>query len=217
VKDRHVRETTRPIQSRAVHSRTGTAAGPQRNTVSVRILAAPLQAWVESIHRLVPEPLDSVLHQIGPNHAFHQPRLPCLVDHVSAIRWLEVRSQFFQQRRKFHQLLGAAALGVAHAQARRRGHGVNQFHAPNTDPALPPVLLEHPWALAESFWQFLLKLLEAFDSTHVAAEWEIARVEQDVLGSQLQDTQSGADPPRRFDRLLIRRTEICFRPRAAFG
>ena len=41
--------------------------------------------------------------------------------------------------------------------------------------------------MAESFWQFLLELFEAVDSANVAAKREIARVEQDVLGSQLQD------------------------------
>ncbi|MBK9392352.1 MAG: hypothetical protein IPN40_00065 [Uliginosibacterium sp.] len=53
----------------------------------------------------------------------------------------------------------AATLGVAHLQARGCGHGDPPVARAKHRSCLSPVLLEYPGAVAESFWQFLPRVV----------------------------------------------------------
>jgi hypothetical protein len=139
--------------------------------------------WVQRVRGLQAEAGHAVLDQVGAHHACGQARLPGLVDHVAAAGRLEVRRQRRLQRRQVHALRCAAALSVQHDQRPVAG----RFDAPHADAAVAPVLLEHARALPQPLGQFGLQLREAVDSVHVAAEGQIAGLEQHILGAQALD------------------------------
>jgi hypothetical protein len=138
---------------------------------------------VQRVDGLVAEAGDAVLDQIGAHHAFGQPRLPGLVQHVAAGGGLEVRRQRGLQRRHVHALRRAAALGVLHRQHAFAG----LLDAPHADAAVAAVLLEHAAHLPQALGQLGHQLRQAVDAVHVAAERQVAGLEQHVLGAQALD------------------------------
>jgi hypothetical protein len=125
----------------------------------------------ERVDRLMAEATDPVFDQIGTHHAFGDPRLPRLVNHVAACLGFEVRGQTLAQRRDVYALFFAALLRMAHPQ---RLVATLAFDALAADAGVAAVLFQNPRAMQKPPRQIHCNLCKAFDAVHIAAEGQVA-------------------------------------------
>ena len=140
---------------------------------------------MQCVDGLVAEAADADLDEAGAHHALGQAWLPSLVDQVAAVRRLKVQGQPFEPLRLVPSFRFAAALRAVHVQpgciARR------PLDAPDADAAVPPVLLEHAGTERQPRGQLDRQLREAVHAVHVAAERQVAGLDQHVLDAKGED------------------------------
>ena len=127
------------------------------------------------------EARDPVRDQIRARHALDQTRLPCLIDHVSAA--LEVRLQARDDSGEVDLLLDRAALGMAELVAIRAG----SLNPPDADAAVSTMLFEDPRAGVQALVHARGQRRDVDNGVRIAAERQLARSEEDVLGAEPQD------------------------------